>query len=581
MNRCLTAAAGLALSLTTLVTSVQAVPPIMDRVPAGAAMAIVVPSVETLEKDVKGVMTLAGIPAEAFDVESMLAGSGLGGISRKGALALIVLDAPKAEGQEPPMVALCQGDDYAKLTKDLGATKEGDLDKASIDGEDVYMKSIGGGFVAIGKDKDVVAKFEGKPGSAEAHKKLFGSRGDKLSDKADVAFFFNVPKLKPMIDEGFAGMEQQLADMAAMTGQDGNEAQMKWIKEHIIADMNAGVAAVSIDAQGVSFDFAGVAKEESGLGKALNTAGKAHALLSKVPGGAYLAAYAVDLSAKPWRDFIKTMPKGENEGSGLGAIAGTGGAIIDDATGLSMVIGVPPGGIMSGLLTRATGYMATPNPEKVIAFYRDEMPKLLEKEQVGKMEYKPGATEIDGKKIDAFNMTITPDEGMQGMGPQIMQGMFGMTGGPSAYITAVDGGVVTTMSQSTEMMTAAIKASKGEGVLASDKVLSAVAEKLPQGRVVEGYLGVKGVLDTLLPMAAMFGGKPIKVEIPEKLPPVAGGVAIGEGQVHATFYVPGDVIKTGGELFRAFNAPAPDEDGGDNKEAKPAPKDEKPANPKF
>ena len=45
MNRCLTLAAGLALSLTTLVSTAQAVPPIMDRVPSSAAMVIVIPSI--------------------------------------------------------------------------------------------------------------------------------------------------------------------------------------------------------------------------------------------------------------------------------------------------------------------------------------------------------------------------------------------------------------------------------------------------------------------------------------------------------------------------------------------------------
>lgn len=590
MNRCLTLAAGMALSLTTIVSTAKALPPIMDRVPAGAAMAIVIPSLEGMEKDVKSMMALVGMPGDAFDLEEMIGGAGLSGISKKGSLALVILEAPKPDsGDEPLMVALCQTDDYAKLAKDLNATKDGELDKASLDGNDVFMKSIGGGYVVAGNNKDAVSKFDGKGGSADAHKKFFGSRGDKLSDKADIAVFLNMPKLKPMIDEGFAGMEQQLADVAAMSGQEGNGESIKWMKEHIVGDMNAGVAALSIDAQGVSFDMAGVAKEGTPLAKAFDTAGKAHALLGKLPGGPYLAAYAMDMSNKGWKDLFKSMPKGEADktpAGGLGTLMGNAGSsTMDDASGMSMVIGVPPGGIMSGVLTRSTGYMATSSPDKVIAFYRDEMPKALEKDQLGKMEYKSNVAEIEGRKVDAFDMTLSPDEGMQGMGPQIMQGMFGMTGGPSAYIATVDGGVVTTMSKSSEMMTAAIKATKGENTLTSDKVLAAVGEKLPAGRAIEGYLGVKGILDTLLPMAAMFGGKPMKVEIPEKLPPIAGGLAMGDGQMQATFYIPADVIKTGGDIFKAFNAPAPEEgEGGDGKKKEgddAAPKDEKKANPKF
>ena len=113
------------------------------------------------------------------------------------------------------------------------------------------------------------------------------------------------------------------------------------------------------------------------------------------------------------------------------------------------------------------------------------------------------------------------------------------------------------------------------------KVLSAVAEKLPAGRAMEGFIGVKGLLDTLLPMAAMFGGAPLKVEIPEKLPPIAGGLAMGDRQMQATFYIPADVIKTGGDIAKAFMA----SQGGGGEEGEPkdemAPKDDKGANPKF
>ncbi len=583
MNRCLTLAAGMALCVTSLVSTAKALPPIMDRVPANATMAVVIPSIEGLEKDVKSMMALAGLPGEAFNVEQMLGGEGLGAISRKGSLALVMLNAPNPDsGDEPIMIAICQTDDYAALAKDLNATRDGELDKAAVDGNDVYMKSIGGGYVVAGNDKETVAKFDGKGGAADAHKKFFGSRGDKLSDKADVAVFINMPKLKPMIDEGFAGMEQQLADLAAMGGQAGDGETLKWMKDHVIADLTGGVAAVSIDAQGISFDIASIAKEGTPLAKAFDTAGKAHALLGKLPGGPYLAAYAMDMSNKGWKDLFNSMPKpaeGKGGEGGLAAMMGSDPTVMENATGMSMVIGVPPGGVMGGVLTRTFTYMQTSTPEKIIALYRDQMPKAMEKDQLGKMEYKSNVSQIEGHSIDAFDMTIDAEEGMQGMGPQIMQGMFGMTGGPTGYITTVDGGVVSTMSKSTEMMTAAIKATKGENTFTSEKVLAAVAEKLPAGRAVEGYLGVKGMLDTLLPMAGMMTGKPIKLEIPEKLPPIAGGLAMGDGQMQATFYIPADVIKVGAQIAKTLNS-AGDGEGGDDGEGA-APKEEKKANPKF
>ncbi|HYD01287.1 MAG TPA: hypothetical protein VEB22_08680, partial [Phycisphaerales bacterium] len=357
MNRFLTVAAGLALSVTTLVSTAKALPPIMDRVPANAAIVVVIPSIEGLEKDMNSVLQLVGQPP-MVRADDLLSGSGMEGLSKKGSLALVVLESPDIEsGEEPPMVAIFQADDYAAFTKGMTTSKDGELDKGVVNGEDVWMKSIGGNYVVAGPKKEHVSAFDGKGGGGERHKKFYGSRADRMTDKADVAVFFDVARLKPLVDQGMAGVEQQMADLAAMTGNPGNAESFKWVKEHIIADTTAGAASLSIDAQGVSLDFACVAKEGSAFAKALDTTGKAHSLLGKLPGGPYLFAYAMDMSNKNWRELFKSMPQAEGaDGMGaLGALAGSDPEALKDATGMSMVIGVPPGGIMSGVLTRATG----------------------------------------------------------------------------------------------------------------------------------------------------------------------------------------------------------------------------------
>lgn len=583
MKRFTTLASGMAAGLFALAGTALAIPPIMDRVPAGVPIVIVVPSIEKMERDANSVLGLAGLPPMA-SADQMLGQLGLTGLNKKGAMALVMLKAPDPDtGDEPEMVALIQADDYAGFAKGLNAAKDGELDKATLNDHDVWMKSIGGGFIAVGDDKDRVAKFQGKEGGNARHKTFYGSRADKLTDSADAAVFVDMAALKPLIDRGAEELEQRADEMAAAGGQENAGAMIKWLKEHVAADMDAGVMALSIDASGVSFDMTGVARQGSKLAGAFETAGKAHALLGKVPGGPFLAAYAIDMSNKGWSQFFKDMPKAGGQGAmpGMGALMGNNAEMMENTTGMAMVMGVPPGGLMSGLLTRTYGYMQTKDPAKVITFYKDELPKAVEKDQLGKVEYKQGITEVEGRKVDSIDITVSPDEGVPGMG-QIMQAMFGMGGGPSMYLAAVDGGVVTTMSKSSEMMTAAIKAAKGENTLASDKTLSAVAEKLPPGRALEGYIGVKGLLDTLLPMAGMVTGKPMKIDIPEKLPPLAGGIAMSDRQVQATFYVPADVIKTGADIARSIQAAqhaGHEEDPAPKDEA--APKDEKKSTPKF
>jgi hypothetical protein len=581
MNRCLALAAGMAVCVTSLVTTAHAIPPIMDRVPADAPVVMVIPSIEGLEKDINSVLQLAGAGQLPMTADDLLGMAGLTGVSKKGSIAMVMLKAPDLEAGGPPsMVAIFQADDYAALTKGLNSTKDGELDKATLNDQDVWMKNIGGGFVVAGPEKEDVTKFEGKSGSADGHKKFYGSKADKVTDKADFAIFVNVAKLKPLIDQGAATMEQMLA--GSPMGEDPTE-QIKWMKDHIAADMDGAVVALSIDSAGVSLDMLGAAKEGSKLATALSTAGKAHALLSKVPGGAYLAAYAIDTSNKQWQDFFKTMPASPTPGmEGLEALMAGNAKGFEDTTGMAVVVGVPAGGLANGLLSRITGYVETKTPDKVIALARDEMPKALEQDDLGKMVYKTAVTEVDGVKVDSYELTLNTGEDVP---PMVMGGMFGGSGAPSGYVAVVDGGVVAITSKSSELMGTALKAVKGEATLGSDKTLAAVHEKLPAGCYAEGYLNVREVIDMLLKLAPTMGGPTLDVKLPAKLPPVAGGMGMGDRQAHLMYYIPAEVIKTGGDVYKAAmkamegegeEEGEPQDDGmapkGDKGEKGPAPK---------
>ncbi|MFT3683973.1 MAG: hypothetical protein QM783_03425 [Phycisphaerales bacterium] len=218
------------------------------------------------------------------NADMILGQAGLTGINKKGAVALVMLKAPDLEtGDEPEMVAIVQADDYAAFAKSLNSSKDGELDKATLNDKDVWAKSIGGGFVVLSDDKDRVAKFDGKEGGNARHKKFYGSRADKMTDKADAAVFIDVGALKPLIDAGAEHLEQELSDMGAATGQENAGEMFKWFKDHVVGDMDAGVASFSIDASGVSLDLTGVAKENSKLAGALETSGKAQRAAQQDP----------------------------------------------------------------------------------------------------------------------------------------------------------------------------------------------------------------------------------------------------------------------------------------------------------
>jgi len=85
-----------------------------------------------------------------------------------------------------------------------------------------------------------------------------------------------------------------------------------------------------------------------------------------------------------------------------------------------------------------------------------------------------------------------------------------------------------------------MSADGGAGV-ASNAAVKQIGEMLPAGRMAEGYLGVKSVVDMVAPLAQMF--IPVQIQAPADLPPVGFGAAATDGAVHGSFFVPMPVIK--------------------------------------
>jgi hypothetical protein len=75
------------------------------------------------------------------------------------------------------------------------------------------------------------------------------------------------------------------------------------------------------------------------------------------------------------------------------------------------------------------------------------------------------------------------------------------------------------------------------------------------------YVGTKGILDLALPFAAMTGMTIPADKIPEKLPPIAGGLSAQGNGLRFTMVIPAPVLKTGVylgmEAQKAMEAPPP------------------------
>lgn len=555
------------LGLMLVAGTAAAMPPIMDRVPSSASVVICVPSVENFEKDVKAVGALVGQPIP-IGIEQLLGMVGItSGFNKTGSMVIVMNDLPGDEGENgpPDMVALIPTSDYGALIKVVGGTASGGVDKVSVNDEEAFAKSLEGGYAVIGPTKEVVEKFSGKPGASEAHAKFLGKAGGTVADGSDLFIIVNVDKLRPIIKKGFeAGMEEaeqmmgMFGGMGGMGGEDGEApdpaamlAMPKYIFNTLLADTQSIVFGVSIDTMGVSFDMGAQFKAGSTMAGVAASPGGATKIMGNLPAQPYLLALAADFSSPALKKFLKAVPKPAGGDGGLNFGGVDFDKAIDANDGAGFFLGIPPGGLMGGLFTRALTYQATADADGSLKMMKDALTKMDEAEMAS-FKYTPGAADIAGVSADLWELKMVADPDNP-QAAQMMMGLFGPAGGPAGYIAKVPGGYVQTYAKSKDFAEAAVKATKGEGSLTKDSTVDQIGKKMPSGRVAEAYIGIKGLLDAGIPLLS-FAGMNVDFEVPSQVPPVAAALSPSDGGLIATVYLPSQTIKTVAELAKAVEA---------------------------
>lgn len=562
--------AGFGLALTMFAGVAAAMPPVMDRLPTDAAMVVVIPSVEQLEKDVKSVAQLVGQPLPV-GAEALLSQMGItSGFNKGGSMVMVLNQIPDEDAPgEPDMLVLVPTGDYAGLLKSYDATPSGGIDEIEMPGGDKgFIKKLEGGYAVMAPKKSLVEKFSGSPGSEGKFKAMLGSRATTLTDSGDAFIVLNVDVARPQITKMINSAMENMGDQMEMMGGGGmNVKAFEYFSKMMVEESTAIVASINIDNVGVSFDIGANFKPGSRLAGVAVGGGKSGALLSKLPAQPYLFAMAMDTSNPGLKGIIEKMPKGEAADAMPGMDMQS---LMKNSDGNSMIIGIPSGGLMGGLMTRTVTFSATKDTGAAVAEFKKTLSAMSE-EKIAATKYETGAAEVEGVKVDAWEMKMSMGDEPQMA--QVMMGLFGPAGGPTGYLATTDGGIIQTFSKSADLMASAMKAAKGEGSFAKDQLVSQIGAKLPEGRMFEGYIGVKGIIESVLPMAAMFMGTQVKFDMPAQVPPVAMGLAASEGGAVGSFYVPNQTIKTVADLVRAFEeAQNRGEEGDEEPEAKPAKK---------
>ncbi len=562
-------------------------PESIDRVPSNAAIIISLRSMESFVKEFDAFEKAMGLPAGGDNpiaqAEALL---GTKGLNPNGSMSVAIM--PEADGSvdfdadEPNGLMIIPVANYADFVKGLGGSGTDGIQAIKFDEKDAFVKDIGGGYAAISNVKSTIDTFDGKGGKAAAHAASFGATGASIADRADMVLFMNMAMFRDKIKEGLAEGKAGMGESPLAMGGEGMlkaADQMFGFMSDFADQAQGAVFGVDFTEKGVKIDLGAQFKEGTEMAGYFAKSGDSGALLSRLPNQAFLMAGAFDTSSEGVRqglakftEFTKQMQgavqqaaaangadiEGMGDMSSLMSLTGD----FQKSDGTAFCLGASPSGIMGGLFTNTSTYQKTKEGAAIRAASKKTIESMNGKKIAGmnyKSTYASASATIKGVEVDSWSATMEPaEDDPNAMQMQMMMGLVFGAGGMGGMTASVDGGIVSTMSQNTLLMTSAIDAAKAGNGLGSDPAMVEIQSNLPKNRIFEFYLGTKSIIDAGAGLMQMAGGEASFVP-PAKVSPVAFAGTAGGGGMGMHVFLPADVIKAMAEIQAQMDAGGEDE----------------------
>lgn len=542
----------------TLMTGVLAVPgvalaelpPALDRVTMDSALVV---GVSNINNVLAGIEAIEATGLEGFsDLTDTI--TALEGVNLDGSLAMGILFPDGDFGGEPDMFVILPVSDYGEFRDGLGGQGTGVVE-VFIEGEAVYLADIGGGFCIIGSTVEIAERYADVRGSVDALEAMIGPAGLKAVDHSDVFVLVNLQALRPMLGEGFNEamdeMEMMGPGMAAM----GPMIDMyRVLGERLFEDGRGAVLGVGFGQNGLTFSAAAQFAEGSKAAALLKGKSDSSSLLAHIPDVPFFMALAADTSTELFKaanEFGMEMNRLQAEAMGM-EMPKNDMSLIE---GYAVVLGSPPGGLMGGIFSASTVYMASRSPGKLMDQYR-QMFDQFETMEMPMMSmgatYTEDAASVAGHSVDTWSMEFQFDQN----NPAVMQMQMAMMmiagpGGFGGYIAELDHSMVMTMSLNPRLMESAIEAAEHGGGIGDNPMILAAAEHLPANRALEMYVGVEEMFVMFGAVGAMMQ-MPMQVDLPDLIPHIAMGLSIGRGGALGMLFVPREVLEVAGQLADQF-----------------------------
>lgn len=544
------ALAALAISLPVMAGTPKA----LTMVPGDSEIVVVMPNVGELLSDMDKVNAMMGDmgKAEVMMMTSMV--RGMPGMNLEGSAA-VILDMQDDWENEPDAVVLLPVSDFNDLTQ--GREAVNGLVEFPMGGQNIYFRDIGGGYAAMSNDTNILGGFTPASHTIEEAQAMLGVAGNRVASANDVMVYVSLDALRPMIEGSFAEMEQQGDMIEMMMGAEaaqGFDTFMNLYKT-AVADGQAFVSGMSFDEnQGFAFDFGLQFKEGTDSAAMFNNDGDAGSYFNRVPQMDFFYAQAFDLRGEGIQtmitEYMDMMQKMDN----TGMIAGFDfNAIMNQFQGGAQILGASDAMMMNGLLANTVMYSEGKDADACIEAMQGMYNGMGNMEQQGvsiNASFSDEPSSINGIEAYTHSMSFEIDPAMMGGGggfgapdpAMIMQMMYGPNGGPAGYAAKAGEGMVFTFSQNADLLSKAYKAANGENTMMSNQGIAAAAAMLPDNRVMEAYVGVDHILNTVGPMLMMFGIVP-EFEPIDGLTPVAFGATADGGGMMVRSVLPLKTVK--------------------------------------
>ena len=461
-------------------------------------------------------------------------------------------------GGEPEATILLPISDLEQFSKSpfmagQGASFNGGVASLEMDGNPLHMRDLGD-FTVASNNKDAVMAFEAGDFLA-ANGAALGKGGDEAVSASDIMIVGNLGQLDGLIGEAMSQMEQQMNFVAMMGGGDQVMQGFRAIESAVSTLREEGsVGMLSIDAglDGVAFDMGVSFKEGSDSAATFDVPSDSGSLLGALPNDSFLMAYSLDSSADGLRGILTEMAAMQQEQAG-GMDMGWA-ANFEHSSGASGMVGTSPAAMGgAGLLSKQITYTRAKDTGKAVAAMANSLGEMDGQSMMGMKyatSYDADGGEVNGVKVGTYSIKTSMDgDGGMGGGPMgmmmdpamINSMLFGMSGGPSGYVAAVDGGYYTTTSKNSELLPAAMEAGKAGERLGGSELLKQVQAKLQPGRFSEAYVSVDQLMNTFGPFAQMMGMVDA-FEPMEAMQPVGMSAVATGGGLRARMYFPAGTL---------------------------------------